>query len=268
MSAKINHLRIVSENPDIVGRFYEGFFRMRRFGVRGPFDPIGLGDGRIGLNIYPRQAGQPAQFDRFGIEVEDVGETLGRIRASYPRIGWSDPVGGAAAGSVICHDPDGNLFLLSQRGARDHEDIYAAEGARDARRIDHVALRVLHPQKVAEFYAAVFGFERIEGPGEANVYLSDGEVTLVVIPWRFSDFEQTGISARGMDHIGFRVESIAALKDDIARATERNFRLQPNASIVGKGKEAAGRIEMYKKTCPLGCHHLADPDGLILDVLE
>ena len=115
----------------------------------------------------------------------------------------------------------------------------------------------------------MFGFAPLDGPsGERNAYLSDGNITLVIIPWRLSDFEHTGISARGLDHIGFRVESVDALKNDMARAIERNYRFQPNASIVGKGKEGANRIEMFRRTCPLGCHHLADPDGLIIDVRE
>lgn len=159
--------------------------------------------------------------------------------------------------------------MLSQKGACGHDDIYQPDGQTRSRVIDHVALRVLHPKAVAEFYENVFGFARLDGPsGERNAYLSDGNVTLVIIPWRLSDFENTGISARGVDHIGFRVESVEALKQDITRAIERNYRFQPNASIVGKGKEGANRIEMFRRTCPLGCHHLADPDGLIIDVRE
>ena len=104
--------------------------------------------------------------------------------------------------------------------------------------------------------------------GGRNIYLSDGQVTLVIIPWTMSDFENTGISARGMDHIGFKVESIDKLKSDIDQAAERNFRLRPGNTVVGRGKEGNERLVMFKRTCPLGCHHLADLDGLLLDVVE
>ena len=267
MTASINHLTIVSENNHVVGRFYEGVFRLQPSEERDPLGPIRIGDGRIGLNLHPRLAGQPAQLDRFGMEVDDLGDTLARLRESYPR-GVYAPAGGEKSGPVHAYDPDGNLFMLSQKGEGGHDDIYQPDGRERSRAIDHVALRVLRPREVAEFYMRIFGLARIEGPGERNVYLSDGNITLVVIPWRLSDFEKTGISARGLDHIGFRVESLDALKGDLARAVERNYRFQPNASIVGKGKEGANRIEMFRQTCPLGCHHLADPDGLIIDVRE
>ena len=269
MTARINHLTIVSENNYAVGRFYEGFFHMRPAGMRDALAAVHIGDGRVGLNVSPRLPGYPAQLDRFGIEVDDIAATLARMRENYPRLACTAPVGDLASGSVSAHDPDGNFFTLSQKGARDHEDIYQPDGQMQTRVIDHVALRVLHPEAVTEFYLNVFGFARLDGrDGTQNAYLSDGNITLVIIPWRLSDFENTGISARGLDHIGFRVESIDALKTDVALAIERNYRVQPNASIVGKGKEGANRIEMFRRTCPLGCHHLADPDGLIIDVRE
>jgi catechol 2,3-dioxygenase-like lactoylglutathione lyase family enzyme len=269
MRARINHLTIVSEDNYALGRFYEGFFHMQPTGSRGALDAVSLGDGCVGLNIHPRLAGHPAQLDHFGIEVDDLAEALKRIRTHYPRIEWLEPSKDRSAGPVFVHDPDGNPLVLSQAGDRDGGDIYEADGRTAVRAIDHVALRVPHPELVAEFYRKVFELTPLEPPTEAkNHYLSDGNVTLVIIPWRLGDFEGTGISARGMDHIGFRVESLAAFKDDVRLATERNYRLQPSASIVGKGKEGAVRLEMFRRTCPLGCHHLADSDGLIIDVRE
>ena len=166
-------------------------------------------------------------------------------------------------------DPVGNTFLVSQRGAENRAGFYAVGGRRQDRVVDHFALRVMHLPRVAEFYRSVFELAPLAQPPDAkNVYLSDGGVTLVLIPWRLGDFEFTGISARGMDHIGFKVESVAALKADIERMTARNFRLQPSETVVGRGKEGMGRLEMFRGSCPLGCHHMADSDGLLLDVRE
>lgn len=265
MKAKINHLTILSENNYALGRFYEGFFHMRPAGARGAMQDVSIGDGHIGLNIKPRVPGYRAQLDHFGIEVDDIELALARIGEGYPTVTWlEDPVSGIAT-----HDPAGNVFGLSQTGARNSDEFYEGNGGEQDRRIDHVALRVLHPKKVAEFYVKVFDLLPIDGPSDGrNIYLSDGRITLVIIPWTLSDFEKTGISARGLDHIGFKVESIAALKADIGRVTEQNYRFQPSASIVGRGKEGAERLVMFRRTCPLGCHHLADPDGLLLDVVE
>lgn len=269
MQAKINQLTILSENNFALGRFYEGFFHMRPAGKRGAIDDVSIGDGRVGLNIKPRLAGYKAQLDHFGIEVDDIELALARIRENYPAVTvLDDPISG-----ISTHDPSGNVFGLYQRDKKTNDEFYDANGAVAGtaadRHIDHVALRVMHPQKVADFYGTVFGLAWIEkANGGRNIYLSDGQVTLVIIPWTLSDFENTGISGRGMDHIGFKVESIDKLKSDIDQAVERNFRLRPGNTVVGRGKEGGERLNMIKRTCPLGCHHLADLDGLLLDVVE
>lgn len=269
MKASIDHLTIVSESPDALGRFYEGLFHMRPAGAKGVAGDVSIGDGRIGLTIKPRLAGDRAQLDRFGIEVDDIDLALARIAEKFPAIAVADNAGGDGRGpSFSTHDPAGNVFRLCRTGAADDE-FYEPDGQARRRFVDHFALRVLHPRRVADFYVEVFDFLPLERPGsDRNVYLSDGRVTLAIIPWTLSDFEQTGISARGMDHIGFKVESVAALKADVARAAAENFRFQPNASVVGRGKEGAGRLAMFRRTCPLGCHHMADPDGLLIDIVE
>ena len=269
MKARINHLTIVSEDNYTLGRFYEGFFHMRPAGAQGGTDDVRLGDGRVGLNIKPRLSGHPAQLDHFGIEVDDIAEAFAHIRDNYPKIAWLERPSGRAFPSISSHDPDGNVFGIFQTGQNNSDEIYDGRGPTPDRVIDHVALRVLHPKQVAEFYAKVFDFAPVEkNDGSKNVYLSDGQVTLAIIPWRLGDFEKTGISARGMDHIGFKVESIAALKSDIARITEKNYRFQPRTSILGQGNEGLGRLEMFRNSCPLGCHHMADSDGLLIDVRE
>ena len=265
MKASINHFTILSENNYALGRYYEGFFHMRPAGVQSAVEDVRIGDGQVGLNIKPRLAGYRAHLDHFGIEVDDLDLALRRIRESYPKIECLE----RSPSSVSTHDPDGTVLMLSQKGAKDREGFYdAAEQSHD-RAIDHFALRVLHPDRVAEFYAKVFELKSREIPsGGKNVYLSDGTITLVIIPWRIADFAETGISARGMDHIGFRVESVAALKEDIKRVTERNYRVQPSQTLVGRGKEGKGRLDMFRNACPLGCHHMADADGLLIDVRE
>ena len=265
MKAVINHFTILSENNYALGRYYEGFFHMRPAGAQGAADDVRIGDGRVGLTIKPRLAGYRAQLDHFGIEVDDLALALRRIRGSYPKIAWIE----RSPSVVSTHDPDGNVFLLSQRGARDRDGFYEAAGQSHDRVIDHFALRVKNPDRVAEFYAKVLELATIDLPsGGRNAYLTDGTLTLVIIPWRIADFTETGISAQGLDHLGFKVESLAALKEDIARITERNYRFQPSQTVVGRGKEGKGRLDMFRKACPLGCHHMADADGLLIDVRE
>lgn len=269
MNAKINRLTILSENNYALGRFYQGFFHMRPTGTKGATQAVSIGDGHICLNIKPRLPGHPAQLDHFGIEVDDIELAIARMGESYPAIEWLERPGGRPSASISAHDPDGNVFGLCQTGMKDRGDSHEVEGWEQDRLIDHFALRVLHPEQVAEFYVHVFELSPLDGPSDGpNFYLSDGHITLVIIPWRMSDFEETGISARGMDHIGFKVESIKALKADMDRVTETNYRFRPSNTVVGRGKEGAGRLAMFQKTCPLGCHHMADSDGLLIDVRE
>lgn len=269
MNAKFNHLTIVSEDNYALGRFYEGFFHMRPSSAQGPTDDVRIGDGYIGLNIKPRLSGHAAQLDQFGIEVDDIEPVLTRIRENYPEIEWLERGDGGAITSVSTHDPAGNVFLVSRVGIKDSDDIYEGDCAGRDRVIHHFALRVRGADRVAHFYQKVFDLKPLSGPEDSrNFYLSDGRITLVIIPWEISDFEGTGITARGMDHVGFKVESIDALKCDIDRVVERNYRFRPSASVVGRGKEGQGRLEMFRDACPLGRHHMADLDGLLLDVTE
>ena len=265
MKARINHFTILSENNYALGRYYEAFFHMRPAGMQGADEDVRLADGRVSLTIKPRLAVYRAHLDHFGIETDDLDLALKRIRELYPKIECLE----RSHSLVSTHDPDGNVFTLSRQGAKERRGFYDAEGKSHDRVIDHFALRVRHPDRVAEFYSKVLEFETLDVPsGGKNLYLSDGTITLVIIPWRIADFTQTGISAQGMDHLGFRVESLAALKDDIRRITERNYRFQPSQTVVGRGKEGKGRLDMFRNACPLGCHHMADADGLLIDVRE
>jgi len=269
MGAKINHFTILSENNYALGRFYEGFFHMRPSGPSGPTDVVRICDGHIGLNIKPRLPGLRAQLDHFGIAVDDLDQGLARISEGYPTVECLDRTNGREGRSIATHDPAGNVFWLSQAGTKSCKDFYEPDGELSDRPLDHFALRVLNAERVAEFYVNVFGFSLMERPTEQdNFYLTDGHITLVIIPWRIHDFEGTGITARGMDHIGFKVESLDALKADIDRITTRNYRFQPRTSIVGRGKEGGGRLIMFRKSCPLGHHHMADSDGFLIDARE
>ena len=270
MNARITRFTILSEHNYALGRFYEGFFHMRPTGTKGPLQAVEVSDGHIELTIKPRLPGLPAQLHHFGIDVDDPRQVVARIGEKYPGIAWLEKPVGACRAPISTHDPAGNFFDVFQRAAKLPGHGNGAESRQPARAIDHFALRVLHPEQVAEFYVNVFGLSAVERSteGQKNFYLSDGHLTLVIIPWCINDFQGTGITARGMDHIGFRVESIAALKSEIDAVTQENYRFQPRTSLVGRGKEGGVRLTMFRKTCPLGHHHMADSDGFLLDVVE
>ena len=67
-----------------------------------------------------------------------------------------------------------------------------------------------------------------------------------------------------MDHIGFKVESVDKLKADVERVAGDNPLLSP--APLGTGAEGKALLELFRRSCPLGQHQMADCDGVLLDV--
>jgi hypothetical protein len=128
---------------------------------------------------------------------------------------------------------------------------------------------VLQPEVSAEFFRDVFELAPAniaKGADDPNHYLTDGHVTLVIMPWDITDYDGTGIITTGMDHIGFRVESVAAVKRDIQKIADDNPRLAPEP--VATGAEGIALEQLFARSCPLGQHRLADSDGVLIDIAE
>jgi hypothetical protein len=167
---------------------------------------------------------------------------------------------------VTTHDPDGNVFDISQKDMSNRRDVYVEnDGRLNPRYIDHFAMRTMRPAEMADFYARVFELEPANRKeNDPNFYLTDGHVTLVIMPWNIGDYEGTGIILSGMDHIGFCVEDVGACKGDIERITAENPRLAPEP--LGTGPEGEALAKLFRRSCPLGDHHLADSDGVLIDI--
>ena len=266
MFAKLNHVAIVSENYAQLSKFYEAMFGMNTSSKTRPTRAVTVKDGYVGLNINPRRAGRSAGFDHFGIQVEDAEVAFDRLRRWYPMVKWQERPKNRPFAGITTHDPDGNVFDISQKDMANRTDVYVEnDGKVNTRYIDHFAMRTMRPAEMAEFYTRVFELTPVNRrEGDPNYYLSDGHVTLVIMPWDITDYAGTGIITCGMDHIGFRVESVEACKADIKRIADDNPRLAP--SPVGTGAEGAALEQLFKRCCPLGEHHLADCDGILIDI--
>ena len=102
--------------------------------------------------------------------------------------------------------------------------------------------------------------------GEAGSHhLTDGRVTLSILPWKISAFDGAGIEQPAMDHIGFRVPSIEGFKKNLAEVEKQN--LQIRAKPIDFDSEGIARLKLLAK-CPHGSFQLADPDGTLIDVAE
>lgn len=266
MFAKIKHMAIVSGNYALVGTFYEAVFRMRTSDRARPESAITVGDGYVGLNINPRKAGRQGGFDHFGFEVEDVETVFARFKDKYPHIRVLKRPGNRPFAGISTHDPAGNVFDLSQKGMENRAGLYEDGDWQQERYITHFALRAVMAEELAQFYVDVFELRPMEKPGDdKNFYLTDGRVTLVIMPWEITDYQGSGIERPALEHLGFKVEDVEAFKKELAGLTARNHHLSP--SPVGDGPEGKARLALFSK-CPLGKYHLADPDGVLIDVRD
>jgi catechol 2,3-dioxygenase-like lactoylglutathione lyase family enzyme len=244
MSARIRHVAIVSEQYALEGRFYEAVFGMKSAPDTRPERAVTVSDGYVGLNINPRRSGRTA----------GLVQVLARP-STRPFAG------------ISTHDPDGNVFDLSQKSMGNRASVYVEAEREQARTISHIAIRTLNPEATAAFYADVFGLEPpARKAGDPNYTVGDGRVALVLMPWSILDYHGGGIARPGPDHIGFRVDSLAALQEHVARVGDNNPHLRPLP--VGAGPEGEARLKLFASSCPHGHWHLADPDGVLIDVAE
>ena len=267
MSAQINHVAIVSDNYAQLAKFYEAMFGMKSAGLQRSASAVTVGDGYVGLNINPRRAGRSAGLDHFGIQVDDVETVFERMRKNYPSVKWLKRPSNRPFAGITTHDPDGNVFDLSQKDMANRAGVYVDnEGAaQHERHISHVAMRTMRPDEMAKFYIDVLQLsEQNAKPGDPNHYLTDGKMTLMIMPWRIKNYLGTSILPTGMDHVGFTVESVDKLKEDVEELIGVNPVLNPIP--VGKGKESAARLDLLKQQCPIGDYFLSDPDFTMIAV--
>ena len=198
--------------------------------------------------------------------MEDVDLVCARIQELYPSIDVLKRPSNRPFAGLSTHDPAGNIFDLSWREMDHREGVYAQDEQVHQRRVTHFVLRVVDPAPVARFYRDVFELEELEKDGDdPNTYLSDGRVTLVLSPWRITQYAVTGIERPALDHIGFGVESVEAVKGDIEALAGREPALAPRS--IGGDFEGDARVRLLSQ-CKYGHHQLSDPDGVLLDVAE
>ena len=115
-------------------------------------------------------------------------------------------------------------------------------------RIRHIAILTDDKEKLVEYYTNVFGLKVVKGIGTAT-YLSDGHVNLAIIPKGPEEQSEGHPLESGLNHIGFEVEDIQAVKplSDRMGAAEDVRKRPPN-------RESEYRVQ--------------DPDGNLIDLSQ
>jgi catechol 2,3-dioxygenase-like lactoylglutathione lyase family enzyme len=273
MSARIKHVAFASNNAPRLAKFYESLFGMKRSKAAPPpsSDPepvdatVGISDGNIGMVVIRRAPGFIAALDHFGIEVDDIESVCDRIKR-YPNVRAVRRPSYRSFAAYSGHDPVGNVFDLTQPDSTNRRGIFAEPGRSQERVISHITIRTLDPKSLAHFYTDVFGFEEAEKALEdPNFYVTDGKVTLVISPWNIADYLGASVARPGLEHLGFRVESIEAVKRDLNSMVKANPELAPRTVT----KESEGEVIWnLAATCRYSKHLFSDPDGVYVDIAE
>jgi predicted enzyme related to lactoylglutathione lyase len=264
MASKINHVAILSGNYALESKFYESVFGMKSSPQARPTRAVSIGDGYVGMNINPRRAGRPGRLDHFGIQVDDLEATVARIREKHPEVEVLKRPSTRPFVELANHDPDGNVFDLSQAKGGNLKDIYTHNDWQADRAVSHIGIRTLNAEACAEYYIEMFDLKPANLPIRNAYGVTDGHVTLILMPWSINDYVNTGIVGPGMDYIGFKIEDLGKFKEDVESAIRANPLLAP--APVGTGPEGKARLEMFERTS-LGSWHIADPDGVLLDIV-
>ncbi len=267
MSGKLNHLAITSDHYTLLGMFYRAMFGLKASGdTAREIGAISVGDGYVGMTLIPRRGGRKAGLDHFGIEVEDLDKVRDKVAKKYPDIEIVKRPGNRPFASYSAHDPAGNYFDLSQPGHENRAEVYARGAWQQETTFSHFAIRAREAERLADFYVDMFALEARNLPSaEGGYHLTDGRMTMAIVPWKISSFNGAGIEQPGMDHIGFRVPDIDAFNKNVATVARTNIHLAPKP--IDFDSEGAARLALLKK-CPHGSVALADPDGTLIDVAE
>ncbi len=284
MSAKFNYVASVSTNPTTMATFYETIFGLRFDDTPRPIaEGEVLSDGNLLFNLRPRLPGHRGGLDHFGIEVDNLQQTLDRLRADYPSIGWTGNPPNHPCAALMSHDPAGSIFALTERksgtpetdSTRSPPVNFARWSKADpnGRTLHHYAIRTRKLEECADFYEDMFGLDHSRGAdGDPNHYLSDGTVTLVLIPWSIQDYAEISVTGRGPEFIGFKVEDAETVRNEIEGFYSQFAAGQaPIWLLTGISRttnESQIRAAMIDRSCPVSRYRFTDRDGVFVVIAD
>lgn len=126
-------------------------------------------------------------------------------------------------------------------------------------KIKHIALSTQDVEKTAKFYVEAFGMKevgRVDDPGTRGVFLTDGDLNLAILTFK-SDAAagmERGKGFSGIHHIGFQVDSLEAIAENLTAAGAR--RRHDVEQALGVKPGTAGNVEVK----------WTGPDDVMLDV--
>jgi len=260
-------MAMISADYPLLERYYRSLFKFETSGRNDPEASTVVGDGNVGLNILPRRDGYMGGIDHFGMVVGSLETVQERMTRNGSGSGMVKRPSTRPFAAYSGHDPDGNVFDLAEEKSENLNDVYAErdDEERDCA-FNRFAVRTKHAEQCAEFYADVFELQLTNRrEGDPNYHLTDGRVTLSVMPWNIGDFVGTSIKRPGPDHIGIKVKDLEAFKSEMKRIGDKNSFLASRP--LGGSKESNARRDFFMANA-LGKLQISDPDGNWLDITD
>ena len=275
---KLNHIACIAQDPQTVAKFYATIFQMS---LERKASSIGLSatarEGYVGLNFNPILPGRPgpAGLDHFGIEVEDIDESFAMATKKYPTVEWVKRSGMRPYAQVGIHDPEGQVVDINQKDLDKNvsevktDGLYLEEDRDQERHIEYLALRTLNVEHCAEFYHDVFQMAPLNRQEDDDSYsLTDGRVTLKLMPWKITDYDGVDANRPMLDHIGFRVEDADKVHDEIVDYVGQYPPSNAPCWLLDTRKKDLRRVEMLKKAAPTSKYQYSDSNGVCFVTID
>jgi catechol 2,3-dioxygenase-like lactoylglutathione lyase family enzyme len=169
---------------------------------------------------------------------------------------------GVAFVAMRIHDPVGTHIDIAQESGANLRDGYRrGEGWESPRHLHHIAIRAIKPTLLAEFYQRVFELTVVKDlSSEGVICLTDGKTYLLI---RACDNVYYRSMSQGLDHFGFKVEDMEAVKRDLDELGKSFPESAPRKIDVGRN---GAFIQRDMDACPLGRYATCDPEGVLIDL--
>jgi len=209
MGSQIRYLAIVSERPEILARFYSGYFHMRELG-RSDAGDIALTDGFYNISILKRRDGaEETGISHFGNTIDNLRDVEARLRDFAPKSDICREQGDLFHGDYRVTDPYGQVVSLST------QEFHTPRVERGFPCIRHLAMCVPNNDEVLDFYVNVFGFresstsKKIRAQNRVVRWTADGETAMAILPDRaHRDMNERESPRDGLNHFGWLVTGI------------------------------------------------------------
>lgn len=265
MDAHIGYMAIVSEQPEILARFYAKHFGMWQLGTSAAGD-ISITDSYLNVSLLKKRSGVEGESGRdglshFGISIDNVRELERRLEEFAPDATLEPESGDLHHGEYRVHGPNGLPISLSIKN-------FGVSGSpRMLPRIRHMAFNFPKIQDdQLEFLTKVFGFQEVKlsltrrDQGRSSRFCGDGSINVALLAldpefsgggrqdWDYRDqAEKARLTKEGFNHFGFLVED----KDAILRSMPQELQ------DLAKGSMATVDMAEYR---------IHDPDHNGIDI--